>query len=71
MSFPPLFGHQFVGQCTRYIAFSASTYRVESGLLCGVTWGFAEGFAIVALGTLLGEIANFLFVQLSYERNES
>ncbi|KAE9399666.1 hypothetical protein BT96DRAFT_820257, partial [Gymnopus androsaceus JB14] len=29
------------------------------GLLCGVTWGLAEGFAIVALGTLLGEIANF------------
>ncbi|KAF9069491.1 hypothetical protein BDP27DRAFT_1171686, partial [Rhodocollybia butyracea] len=42
MSFPPLFGHEFVG------------------LLVGVTWGLAEGFGIVVLGTLLGEIANFI-----------
>lgn len=30
------------------------------GLLCGVTWGIGVGFGIVALGTLLGEVANFL-----------
>ncbi|KAE9399664.1 hypothetical protein BT96DRAFT_939214 [Gymnopus androsaceus JB14] len=29
------------------------------GLLCGVTWGIGIGFVIVALGTLLGEVANF------------
>ncbi|KAF9072462.1 hypothetical protein BDP27DRAFT_1445699 [Rhodocollybia butyracea] len=29
------------------------------GLMCGVTWGLGEGFGIVVLGTLLGEIANF------------
>ncbi|KIK64263.1 hypothetical protein GYMLUDRAFT_241440 [Collybiopsis luxurians FD-317 M1] len=29
------------------------------GLLCGVGWGLGVGFCIVALGTLLGEIANF------------
>ena len=28
-------------------------------LLCGVIWGLGVGFAIVAAGTLLGEIANF------------
>jgi uncharacterized membrane protein YdjX (TVP38/TMEM64 family) len=29
------------------------------GMLCGVTWGIGEGFGIVALGTLLGEVANY------------
>ncbi|KAJ3901721.1 hypothetical protein F5879DRAFT_307221 [Lentinula edodes] len=29
------------------------------GLLCGVTWGIGEGFGIMALGTLLGEIINY------------
>ncbi|KAE9399663.1 hypothetical protein BT96DRAFT_1101625 [Gymnopus androsaceus JB14] len=29
------------------------------GMLCGIAWGIGEGFAIVALGTLLGEVANF------------
>ncbi|KIK64265.1 hypothetical protein GYMLUDRAFT_259246 [Collybiopsis luxurians FD-317 M1] len=29
------------------------------GLLCGVGWGLGAGFGIIALGTLLGEIANF------------
>ncbi|KAI0033041.1 hypothetical protein K488DRAFT_48531 [Vararia minispora EC-137] len=42
LSFPPLFGHEFVH------------------IICGVVWGIGVGFAIVALGTLLGEVANFL-----------
>ncbi|KAJ7485172.1 hypothetical protein B0H11DRAFT_1152805 [Mycena galericulata] len=29
------------------------------GMLVGVTWGLPEAFLIVAIGTLLGEIANF------------
>ncbi|KAJ3861087.1 hypothetical protein EV359DRAFT_84677 [Lentinula novae-zelandiae] len=29
-------------------------------MLCGIGWGIAVGFGIVALGTLLGEIANYL-----------
>ncbi|KAJ3823118.1 hypothetical protein F5880DRAFT_1613175 [Lentinula raphanica] len=29
------------------------------GILCGVTWGIGEGFGIMALGTVLGEIINF------------
>ncbi|KAJ4490679.1 hypothetical protein J3R30DRAFT_3423941 [Lentinula aciculospora] len=29
------------------------------GMLCGIGWGIAAGFGIVALGTLLGEIANY------------
>ncbi|KAJ3969960.1 hypothetical protein EV361DRAFT_997029 [Lentinula raphanica] len=29
------------------------------GMLCGIGWGIAIGFVIVALGTLLGEIANY------------
>ena len=27
-------------------------------MLCGLTWGLGTGFAIVAAGTLLGEIGN-------------
>ncbi|KAJ3994868.1 hypothetical protein F5050DRAFT_1771200 [Lentinula boryana] len=29
-------------------------------MLCGIGWGIAVGFGIVALGTLLGEIANYV-----------
>lgn len=29
------------------------------GVLCGVVWGLGVGFAIVAAGTFLGEMANF------------
>ncbi|KAJ3980839.1 hypothetical protein F5890DRAFT_636653 [Lentinula detonsa] len=29
------------------------------GILCGVTWGIGEGFGIMALGSLLGEIINY------------
>ncbi|KAJ4490678.1 hypothetical protein J3R30DRAFT_3694398 [Lentinula aciculospora] len=29
------------------------------GMLCGIGWGIGLGFAIVALGTILGELANF------------
>lgn len=28
-------------------------------VLCGNVWGLWEGFGIVALGTLLGEVGNF------------
>ena len=28
-------------------------------ILCGLVWGLCEGFAIVALGTYLGEVGNF------------
>lgn len=28
-------------------------------VLCGLVWGLGVGFAIVAAGTLLGEIGNF------------
>ncbi|KAJ3994869.1 hypothetical protein F5050DRAFT_1713355 [Lentinula boryana] len=31
------------------------------GILCGVTWGIGEGFGIMALGSLLGEIINYLY----------
>ncbi|KAE9382693.1 hypothetical protein BT96DRAFT_1010191 [Gymnopus androsaceus JB14] len=41
LSFPPLFGQEFVA------------------LLCGVGWGPGEGFVLVGLGTLLGEIGNY------------
>ncbi|KAI0317202.1 hypothetical protein OF83DRAFT_1122617 [Amylostereum chailletii] len=41
LSFPPLFGHEFVA------------------IICGLVWGLWIGFAIVAAGTLLGELANF------------
>lgn len=46
MSFPPLFGHEFVA------------------IICGVVWGLGIGFAIVALGTILGELANFFAFRL-------
>ncbi|RPD55034.1 hypothetical protein L227DRAFT_332941 [Lentinus tigrinus ALCF2SS1-6] len=41
MSFPPLFGHEFVA------------------LFCGDVWGLWIGFAIVAAGTIVGELATF------------
>jgi uncharacterized membrane protein YdjX (TVP38/TMEM64 family) len=31
-------------------------------VLVGVVWGLGKGFAIVAAGTILGELANYLFV---------
>ncbi|KZV67037.1 hypothetical protein PENSPDRAFT_584497 [Peniophora sp. CONT] len=53
LSFPPLFGHEFVA------------------IICGVVWGLGPGFGIVALGTLLGEIANyFVFRFLCSARGE-
>ena len=31
-------------------------------VLCGVIWGVGLGFVIVAVGTILGEVANYLYV---------
>jgi uncharacterized membrane protein YdjX (TVP38/TMEM64 family) len=31
-------------------------------LLVAYTWGLWEGFAITAAGTIVGELANFLYV---------
>jgi uncharacterized membrane protein YdjX (TVP38/TMEM64 family) len=31
-------------------------------VLVGVVWGLGKGFAIVVAGTILGELANYLFV---------
>lgn len=42
LSFPPLFGQEFVA------------------ILCGMAWGPWVGFAIVSIGSLLGEIVTFL-----------
>jgi uncharacterized membrane protein YdjX (TVP38/TMEM64 family) len=36
-------------------------------ILAGFTWGLGVGFAIAAVGTLLGELATFLCV-LSHDR---
>jgi hypothetical protein len=38
------------------------------GLLCGIGWGLGVGFAILALGTLLGEIANYFTFRYSCTR---
>ncbi|TFK84645.1 hypothetical protein K466DRAFT_601836 [Polyporus arcularius HHB13444] len=53
MSFPPLFGHEFVA------------------LFCGDVWGLWVGFAIVAAGTIVGELATyFTFRYCCRGRNE-
>lgn len=33
-------------------------------MLCGIFWGLGVGFAIVTAGTILGELLNFLYVNL-------
>lgn len=54
LSFPPLFGNGAggVGGLTPDIVL----------ILVGVVWGLRKGFAIVVLGTLIGEMASFTCV---------
>ena len=33
-------------------------------IICGLVYGIGIGFAIVTAGTLLGELANFLWVSI-------
>lgn len=35
-------------------------------IVCGVVWGLGPGFGIVAFGTLLGEVANYLHVCFAF-----
>ena len=38
-------------------------------MLCGDVWGVWIGFGIVAAGTLLGELGNFLYVPQPLSRS--
>ena len=35
--------------------------------ICGVVWGLGQGFAIVAVGTVLGEVMEYWYVPLRWE----
>jgi hypothetical protein len=66
ISFPPLFGHEVskISYSLLPLFFSSKTKLIDPSpkiviILCGLVWGLWLGFAIVSLGTLLGELANY------------
>ncbi|POW02315.1 hypothetical protein PSTT_11884 [Puccinia striiformis] len=67
ISFPPLFGHEVRYIYTNTLNLSRTiklnhlcgSFFPDRDYLCGLVWGLWIGFAIVSVGTLAGELANY------------
>lgn len=63
MSFPPVspcfrLVEGYINQCELLQLFGHELVA----MICGLVWGIGIGFLIVALGTLLGELASFWYI---------